>query len=119
MRRVRSGNTELELAACVPLDRVIVELRGFSAADRLLGLYELGIGGCDDEDREQVLTVLTELLATLDPRYGEMADGFRHVYEYCRGQILDGNFMRPAFLLEMLRDTLAAAEADESRAVNS
>jgi hypothetical protein len=119
MRRRASETIEMQLAACVPLDRVITELRGFGAVDRLFGLYELGIGGCDEQDREQVLTVLDELVAAIDPRYGEIADGFRHVYEYCRTQTLDGNFMRPAFLLEMLRDTLAAAEADENLAVNS
>jgi hypothetical protein len=53
----------------VTLEMVITELRVLNTADRLLGLYELGIDGCASANPEQVRAVLEELISALDYEY--------------------------------------------------
>jgi hypothetical protein len=102
--------------APITLDEVIRELRQLSTSDRLLGLYELGIDGCANGDSIQVTKVLTELIASLDYEYADIADGFRRVYEYCLQQAGVGQFDGVTFILQDLRDTLMRAVTDAGAA---
>jgi hypothetical protein len=94
------------------LERVITELRFLGTSDRLLGLYELGLDGCAEQDAAQVTTVVRELIASLDYEYGEIAEGFRRVYDYCLQQAGESQFDSVAFILQDLRDTLMRAVTD-------
>jgi hypothetical protein len=98
--------------APVTLERVITELRFLGTSDRLLGLYELGLDGCAQQDAAQVTKVVRELMTSLDYEYGEIAEGFRHVYDYCLQQAGESQLDSVAFILQDLRDTLMRAVTD-------
>jgi hypothetical protein len=98
--------------APITLERVISELRLLGTSDRLLGLYELGLEGCANNDPRQVALVVGELITSLDYEYADIADGFRRVYEYCLQQAGDGELESVAFIFQDLRDTLMRAITD-------
>jgi hypothetical protein len=91
---------------------IIAELRVLPAQDRLLGLYGLGIDGCERGDAEQARAVLDELIASLDFSYGDIAEAFQQLYAYCLVQSGRGDLASVAFIFGDLRATLLrAAEA--------
>lgn len=94
----------------------ISELRGISTADRLLGLYDLGLDGCSRGNTEQINVVLEELIESLDFQYADISEGFHRVYSYCLEQNRIGELDRVAFVLQDLRETLsrAAVESEHS-----
>jgi flagellar protein FliS len=96
----------------IPLDTEITALRALSVTDRLLGLYELGLEGCERRDEHQVTTVLLELIGALDFEYAEIAEGFQRIYDYCLRQAREGEFGSVGFVLRDLRDTLTQAVTD-------
>ena len=100
--------------APITLERVIAELRQLGTSDRLLGLYELGLEGCANQDPNQVTLVVMELISSLDYEYADIADGFRRVYEYCLQQAVDSQLESVAFILQDLRDTLMRAITDSA-----
>ncbi len=104
------------VTAAPTIDTVVTELRLLPTEDRLLGLYELGLGACERRDRSATVTVLEELITTLDFGYGAIADGFHRIYAYCVEQVLGGEFARVAFVLEDLHTTLAEARTTAARA---
>ncbi len=87
----------------------IARIRALSTPDRLLSLYEYGVEGCAQQSREQVSAVLVELIGTLDFEYGEIAEGFYRLYEYCLRKCLEGEFDQVAWILQDLRDTWSQA----------
>jgi len=107
-----SQRNDATAGAPITLERVIAELRQLGTSDRLLGLYELGLEGCTHDDATQVTMVVRELLASLDDEYGDIADGFRRVYEYCLQQAGERQMEGVAFIFQDLRDTLMRAFAD-------
>ncbi len=92
-----------------PPASAIIALRGLPIAQRLLGLYEHGLDGCDQRRDEQVRAVLEELIGSLDFSFGDIAEGFARVYGYCLRKVADGDFDRVAWILRELRDTWARA----------
>ena len=94
---------------------VLAEFRGLSTADRILGLYEYGIEGCAQQNEAQVSAVLLELLASIDLQYGDIAEGFFRLYDYCLERAREGEFDQVAWILDDLRTTWASS-ADEARA---
>lgn len=109
----QSSTTEVTELKPVTLDMVITELRVLNTADRLLGLYELGIDGCASANADQVHAVLEELISALDFEYEEIAQGFNRLYTYCLEQTQDAAFDRVGFILQDLRNTLVKAVTDE------
>jgi len=93
---------------------MLAVLRGLSTADRILGLYEYGIEGCAQESEAQVSAVLLELLASIDLQYGEIAEGFFRLYDYCLERTREGEFDQVAWILEDLRTTWASS-VDETQ----
>ncbi len=98
--------------AAAALDAAITGLRALGTSERLLALYELGLDGCAQENRDQVNAVLEELIGTLDFEYADIAEGFQRVYEYCLRQCQSSGFDRVSFVLQDLRDTLLRATQD-------
>jgi hypothetical protein len=90
-------------------EMIIAELRVLPAQDRLLGLYGLGIDGCERNEGEQVQAVLDELIASLDFSYGDIAEAFQQLYAYCLAQCGHGALESVAFVLADLRATLLRA----------
>jgi hypothetical protein len=90
-------------------DLIITELRVLPTQDRLLGLYELGIGGCQSGDGEQVRAVLLELIGALDFTYAEIAEAFHELYSFCLAQCSEGALHAVSFVLSDLRATLLRA----------
>jgi hypothetical protein len=90
----------------------IAELRSLGSGDRLLGLYNHGVTGCADRDREQVVAALEELISLLDFGFGEVAEGFYRLYSFCLREIRLGQFEQPAWILRDLRDTWAHTLSD-------
>jgi flagellar protein FliS len=105
----RTTGFTIEADTPITLDTEITALRALSATDRLLGLYELGLEGCDRKDPRQVATILIELMGTLDFEYAEIAEGFQRLYDYCLRQSREGEFTSVSFVLRDLRDTLTQA----------
>ena len=105
-RTTTTNNTE---PTPITYDLVITELRVLPTSDRLLGLYELGIDGCANEDLGQTRAVLVELLGALDTAYADIAEGFERLYRYCIDQIATGHFDRVGYIMRDLRDTLQEA----------
>jgi hypothetical protein len=93
----------------VTTELIIAELRALPAQDRLLGLYGLGIDGCESGDSEQVRAVLDELIASLDFSYGDIAEAFQQLYAYCLTQCGRGALDSVAFVFTDLRATLLRA----------
>ena len=101
------------------VEETIIEVRVLNRADRLLGLYELGLDRCAARTADQVIAVLNELISITDSEYADVAEGFRRLYAYCLEQTREGAFDRVAFILQDLRDTIlratAASEPDQTR----
>ena len=87
----------------------IIALRELPIAQRLLGLYEYGVDGCDQGSAAQVTAVLEELIGSLDFNFGDITEGFARVYGYCLRKVADGELDRVAWILRELRDTWARA----------
>ncbi len=92
-----------------PPASAIIALRELPIAQRLLGLYEYGLDGCDRRSDEQVRAVIEELIGSLDFNFGDITEGFARVYGYCLRKVADGDFDRVAWILRELRDTWARA----------
>ena len=90
-------------------------LRSVSTADRLLGLYDLGLDGCTRGNTEQINVVLEELIESLDFQYADISEGFHRVYSYCLEQNRIGELDRVAFVLQDLRETLSRAATESER----
>jgi hypothetical protein len=99
----------------ISYETVITELRLLPTSDRLIGLYELGLDGCANEDIDQITAVLQELTAALDFGQTDIAEGFFRLYTYCLEQARDGHFDKVGFVLQDLRDTLAEAASEVDR----
>jgi hypothetical protein len=93
----------------ITLEAGITALRALRAPDRLLGLYELGIEGCDRKDSDQVASILLELIDMLDFGHAEIAGGFQRLYDYCLRQSHDGEFASVSFVLRGFHATLTQA----------
>ena len=93
----------------------IAELRFLGTADRLLGLYDLGLDACSVGDAQQISAVLEELINSLDFQYADISEGFHRVYSYCLEQNHNGDLDRVAFVLQDLRETLTRAAAESNR----
>jgi hypothetical protein len=112
-RQLHYPSEEIEtMTAQVTTDLIITELRVLPTQDRLLGLYELGLGGCERGDAGQVRAVLLELLASLDFGYAEVAEAFHQLYSYCLAQCSRGALDAVSFVFEDLRTTLLRAAED-------
>jgi hypothetical protein len=92
----------------------LAELPGLSIADRILGLYEMGIEACAARRRDDAAMVLVELMAALDLDYGEIAAAFHRLYEFCLGKVGQGDFPQVAWVLQDLHDAWREAAADPS-----
>jgi len=103
--------TRLTLEITIPpaVDMLITQLRTLAPSDRLLGLYDLALVGCEDRELDHVAAVLRELIDALDFQYGEIAESFQRLYEFCSEQANVGAFERVAFVVRDLRDTLQRA----------
>ena len=111
----KTAATGVEEATRDAAQAAIAELRGLSTADRLLGLYDLGLDGCVSRNTEQINAVLEELIDSLDFQYADISEGFHRVYSYCLEQSRVGGLDRVAFVLQDLRETLSKAAADSER----
>ena len=80
--------------------------------DWLIGLYQLGIECCIDENEREVCLVLDRLVAAIHSGYGDGADGVRRLYDYCRNEVLAGHYKAVSLVLQTLQDTLTM-DADE------
>ncbi len=100
------------MTAPITPDLIIAELRVLPTQDRLLGLYELAIDGCQARDVEPVRAALIELIASLDFTYVDIAEAFHDLYVYCLAQARLGAFERVVFVLHDLRGTLIEPHAD-------
>jgi hypothetical protein len=94
----------------------IAELRGLNTAERLLGLYDLGLDGCSTGDGQTVTAVLEELIESLDFQYADISVGFERIYNYCLEQNRLGARDNVAFVLRDLRDTLSTSAAESEQA---
>jgi hypothetical protein len=90
----------------ITTDLIIAELRVLPTEDRLNGLYDLALQGCEAANAEQVRAVVVELISALDFTYAEIAEAFHDLYGYCLAQARRGNFDRVAFVLRDLQVTL-------------
>jgi len=97
-----------EMTAAPPASAIIA-LRELPIAQRLLGLYEYGLDGCDRQSDEQVRAVIEELIGSLDFNFGDITEGFARVYGYCLRKVAESDFDRVAWILRELRDTWARA----------
>jgi hypothetical protein len=95
-------------------DLIITELRVLPTQDRLLGLYGLGIDGCESGDTAQVRAVLLELIGALDFSYADVAEAFHQLYSYCLAQCGRGALEPVSFVLADLRATLLGVAADRA-----
>lgn len=111
-RHAKRTETIEERAVPGEVASAIAALRERDTADRLLGLYDLGLEACARGNALQVDAAIEELITTLDFTYGEIAEGFERLYRYCLDQSAGGGFERVAFVLRDLRDTLASAARD-------
>jgi hypothetical protein len=93
-------------------DGTVAALRILDVPDRILGLYEYAIDACAARDAGRARAALLELLGTLDFAYGEVAEGFARLYEYCLRKVHDGEFDRAAWILHELRATWRRALDD-------
>lgn len=93
-------------------DGTLAALRVLDVPDRILGLYEYAIDACGSRDAARARAALVELLGTLDFSYGDIAEGFSRVYEYCLRKVHDGEFDRAAWILHELRATWQHALED-------
>lgn len=89
----------------------LAELSGLSTTDRVLALYELGIQACATRRRDDAVTVLVELMGVIDLDYGEIAEAFFRLYEFCLGKVGAGDFLEVAWVLQDLRDAWHEAAA--------
>jgi hypothetical protein len=96
----------------ITTDLIITELRVLATQDRLLGLYELALGGCEAADAERVRAVLVELVSALDFTYADIAGAFHDLYTYCLAQVRRGELERVAFVIRDLQSALANPVAD-------
>jgi hypothetical protein len=90
------------------------ELATLPVSDRILALYELGIQACAEGVGDRVAAVLVELMETLDFDYGEIAEAFYRLYDFCLERTRDGDLAQVAWTLGDLRD--AWREAAGARA---
>jgi hypothetical protein len=97
------------MTAHATTDLIITELRVLPTQDRLLGLYGLGIDGCESGDGEQVSAVLRELIASLDFTYADIAEAFHQLYAYCLAECGRGALDPVSFVFADLRATLLRA----------
>lgn len=94
---------------------------------RTLALYGCALAACARRERQAASEVMLDLIGSLNFDYGQIAEGFYRLYDYCLGRIRRGEFEAVAAILQELRDTWTAAGAgtvppsgsDRSRAPRS
>ena len=75
----------------------------------LLGIYEAGIEGCQQQDSRQASAALVELIGALNFEYEEASMGLFRLYDYCLRQVRDKKFSEVAQILADLRDAWTEA----------
>jgi hypothetical protein len=94
------------------------ELDGLSPARLLLKLYDLAIASCDREEREGLLSALTELVAALSFDHREISTPLFSIYDHCIREGRAGNFGGVRAVLVRLRDAWSqSAQALESNSI--
>jgi len=101
----------------VPADYLALEIESLDPMGLILKLYDLGITGCRQTDRDRVSRVLVELIAALNFEYREIAQGLFRLYEYCMRTTKEGRFEHVESILADLRQAWTrTAEAQSRRA---
>ena len=99
-------------------DRFEKELDGLNPARLLLKLYDLAIVSCDREERERLVSALTELTAALSFDHREISASLFSIYDHCIRQGRAGRFDAVRAVLVQLRDAWSqSAQALESSAI--
>ena len=94
------------------------ELDGLSPARLLLKLYDLAIASCDREERERLISTLTELVAALSFDHREISTPLFSIYDHCIRLGRAGKFGDVRAVLVQLRDAWSqSAQTLESSAV--
>jgi len=103
----RSGTLEDNAAALRPVvaqKYLIEQLNTMSPVQLLVKVYDIAIEACHRRDRKRASKAIVELISALNFDYGEIANRFFHIYEYCMRQVKAGNFEEAGQLLQELRD---------------
>jgi flagellin-specific chaperone FliS len=83
---------------------LIEQLNTMSPVQLLVKVYDIAIEACHRQDRKRASKAIVELISALNFEYGEIANRFFHIYEYCMRQVKAGNFDEARQLLQELRD---------------
>jgi flagellin-specific chaperone FliS len=85
------------------------QIMNLSATELILKLYDLAIVAIKQGNVRKANLVITELIASLNFEYKEVALGFFKLYRYCQDQLYKGNLKEPLKIMEDLRATWARA----------
>ena len=80
------------------------QVMGASPMGLILMLYDLAIAACGRRDAERARRAITELIASLNFDYEEIAVGLFSLYEYCLGAIKAGSFDEASKILRQLKE---------------
>lgn len=85
------------------------QVLGASPMQLILMLYDLALAGCGRCDHTRASRAVTELIASLNFDYEEIAVGLFRLYEYCIGAIRSGDFEEASKTLRSLKDAWETA----------
>ena len=85
------------------------QVLGASPMQLLLMIHEFAIVACGRRDAERARRAMTELIASLNFDYEEIALPLFRLYEYCLSMICSGSFHEAAKILRQLKETWETA----------
>jgi flagellin-specific chaperone FliS len=85
------------------------EIMGLSSTEIILKIYDFAIINLKKREQQKAMRAITELIVSLNFDYKDFSIGLYKLYQYCRDQIIHGNFDNALVILEGLRDSWAKA----------
>jgi flagellar secretion chaperone FliS len=85
------------------------EIMGLTPVQMILKLYDYVLVNCKRRDSEKVNAGLTQLIASLNFDYKEIALGFFRLYRYCQDRARKNDFDEIAKVIAELRSTWVQA----------
>ncbi len=85
------------------------EVMGLSSTEIILKIYDFAIINLKKREHQKAMRAITELIVSLNFDYKEFSLGLYKLYQYCRDQIVHGNYDNALVILEGLRESWAKA----------
>ncbi|HEY9186566.1 MAG TPA: flagellar protein FliS [Bacteroidota bacterium] len=85
------------------------EVMGLSPTEIILKIYDFAILNLKKKEQQKAMRAITELIVSLNFEYKDFSIGMYKLYQYCRDQIIHGNYDNALVILEGLRDSWAKA----------